>query len=112
MRNTQKSGQILRSKKRPRPTGRSGKGRRINSNTFRQILALAIETGEHVKSTVWQRVISVGLSATPEEGQLVPAPMPMTGIDRLPATPRCCEPGHIAFGGPPRIGRAGDNTCP
>src|SRR6266516_5426723 len=37
---------ILRSKKRPRPTGRSGRGRRTNSNTFCQILALAIETGE------------------------------------------------------------------
>ncbi len=49
--NTQKSGQILRSKKRPRPTGRSGRGRRTNSNIFRQILARVIETGERPKST-------------------------------------------------------------
>src|SRR5467141_3813051 len=43
MRNTRKSGQILRSKKRPRPTLRSGRGSRTNSNTSRQILARVIE---------------------------------------------------------------------
>ncbi len=32
--NTRKSGQILRSKKRPRATGRSGRGSRTNSNIF------------------------------------------------------------------------------
>src|SRR6266849_5657831 len=43
MRNTRKSGQILRSKKRPRPTLRSGRGSRTNSNTSRQIPARVIE---------------------------------------------------------------------
>src|SRR4249920_2778708 len=43
MRNTRKSGQILRSKKRPRPTLRSGKGSRTNSNTSHQIPARVIE---------------------------------------------------------------------
>src|SRR6202022_4472144 len=43
MRNTRKSGQILRSKKRPRPTRRSGRGSRTNSNTSRQIPARVIE---------------------------------------------------------------------
>src|ERR1700676_2222934 len=43
MRNTRKSGQILRSKKRPRPTRRSGRGSRTNSNTSHQIPARVIE---------------------------------------------------------------------
>src|SRR6267143_1893887 len=43
MRNTRKSGQILRSKKRPRPTPRSGRGSRTNSNTSHQIPARVIE---------------------------------------------------------------------
>src|SRR6266478_4470895 len=43
MRNTRKSGQILRSKKRPRPTLRSGRGSRTNSNTSHQIPARVIE---------------------------------------------------------------------
>src|SRR6267142_1603836 len=43
MRNTRKSGQILRSKKRPRPALRSGRGSRTNSNTSRQIPARVIE---------------------------------------------------------------------
>src|SRR6516225_8940189 len=43
MRNTRKSGQILWSKKRPRPTPRSGRGSRTNSNTSRQILVRVIE---------------------------------------------------------------------
>src|SRR6266516_4845046 len=43
MRNTRKSGQILRSKKRPRPTLRSGRGNRTNSNTSRQIPERVIE---------------------------------------------------------------------
>src|SRR5580704_7338882 len=43
MRNTRKSGQILRSKKRPRPTPRSGRGSWTNSNTCRQIPARGIE---------------------------------------------------------------------
>src|SRR6266851_648272 len=42
MRNTRKSGQILRSKKRPRPTLRSGRGSRTNSNTSHQIPARVI----------------------------------------------------------------------
>src|SRR5215472_3808880 len=37
MRNTRKFGQILKSKKRPRPTLRSGRGSQINSNTSHQI---------------------------------------------------------------------------
>src|SRR5436189_1625609 len=32
-------------KKRPRPTGRSGRGRRTNSNIFRQILVRVIDNG-------------------------------------------------------------------
>src|SRR5882724_3334073 len=43
MRNTRKSGQILRSKKRPRRTLRSGRGSRTNSNTSYQIQARVIE---------------------------------------------------------------------
>src|SRR6266540_3639484 len=43
MRNTRKSGQILRSKKRPQPTLRSGRGSRTNSNTSYQIQARVIE---------------------------------------------------------------------
>src|SRR6266511_653050 len=43
MRNTRKSGQILRSKKRPRPTLRTGRGNRTNSNTSHQIPAPVIE---------------------------------------------------------------------
>src|SRR6202047_5573165 len=43
MRTTQKPGQILWSKKRPRPTRRSGRGSRTNSNTSRQIPARVIE---------------------------------------------------------------------
>src|SRR5438093_10798508 len=43
MRNTRKSGQILRSKKRPHRTLRSGRGSRTNSNTSHQIPARVIE---------------------------------------------------------------------
>src|SRR5262245_54540387 len=43
MRNTRKSGQILRSKKRPRLTLRIGRGSRTNSNTSHQIPARVIE---------------------------------------------------------------------
>src|SRR6266851_10025294 len=43
MRNTRKSGRILRSKKRPRLTLRSGRGSRTNSNTCHQIPARVIE---------------------------------------------------------------------
>src|SRR4029077_17142326 len=43
MRNTRKSRQILRSKKRPRRTLRSGRGSRTNSNTSHQIPARVIE---------------------------------------------------------------------
>src|ERR1700680_819442 len=43
MRNTRKSGQILRSKKRPRPTLRSGRASRTNSNTSHQIPGRVIE---------------------------------------------------------------------
>src|SRR6516164_5364595 len=45
MLNTQGSGQILRSKKRPRGTLRSGRGSRTNSNTSRQIPARVIDAG-------------------------------------------------------------------
>src|SRR6266404_9605963 len=43
MRNTRKSGQILRSKKRPHPTVRSGRGSRTNSNSSYRIQARVIE---------------------------------------------------------------------
>src|SRR5258708_30835919 len=43
MRNARKSGQILRSKKRPRPALRSGRGSRTNFNTSHQIPARVIE---------------------------------------------------------------------
>src|ERR1700676_889093 len=43
MRNTRKSGQILRTKKRPRPTPRSGRGSRTNFHTSHQIPARVIE---------------------------------------------------------------------
>src|SRR4029450_8957479 len=48
MRNTQESGQILRSKKRPRRTLRSGSGSRTNSNTSRQIPARVIEPSDQL----------------------------------------------------------------
>jgi ferredoxin len=41
--NTQESGQILRSRKHPRPTPRSGRGSRTSSNTSHQIRARVIE---------------------------------------------------------------------
>jgi len=41
--NTQKSGQILRSEERPRPTGRSGRGSRTNFNIFHPSLDQGIE---------------------------------------------------------------------
>src|ERR1700730_17109375 len=43
MRNTRKSGQILRSKKSARPTLRSGRGRRAKSYTSHQLPARLIE---------------------------------------------------------------------
>src|ERR1700736_1528912 len=43
MRNTRKSGQILWSRKRPRPTPRSGRGSRTNFHTSHQIPARVIE---------------------------------------------------------------------
>src|SRR5262249_7604383 len=43
MRNTQESGQTLRSKKRPRRTLRSGRGSRTNFNISRQIPARVID---------------------------------------------------------------------
>src|SRR6266853_3437144 len=43
MRSTQRLGRISRSKKRPHPTLRSGRGSRTNSNTSRQIPARVIE---------------------------------------------------------------------
>src|SRR6476660_7569635 len=48
---TRKSGQILRSKKRPHPTLRSGRGSRTNSNTSYQIQARVIEPDG--TSAVW-----------------------------------------------------------
>src|SRR5262245_21172652 len=52
MRNMRRSGQILRSKKYPRPTGESGRGRQTNSNIFRQVLAWVTETGERLDALV------------------------------------------------------------
>src|SRR6478752_7962936 len=46
MRNMQKSGQILWSKKRPRPTLRSGRGSRTNFHTSHQIPARVIEANK------------------------------------------------------------------
>src|SRR5215831_18159239 len=43
MRNTQKFGQTSQSKKRPRPTPRSGRGSQINCNTSHQIPVWVIE---------------------------------------------------------------------
>src|SRR5690348_9852386 len=43
MRNTRKFGQILQSRRRPRPTLRSGRGSQINCNTSHQILVRAID---------------------------------------------------------------------
>src|SRR5215472_4857799 len=43
MQNTQKFGQTSRSKKRPRPTPRSGRGSQINCNTSHQIPVRVIE---------------------------------------------------------------------
>src|SRR5438132_8424109 len=64
MRNARKSGQILRSKKRPRPTLRSGRGSRTNSNTFHQIPARVIEADS--ARAVWVPV------PDPRLAQLIP----------------------------------------
>src|ERR1022692_2556667 len=55
MRNTQKSGQILRSKKRPRPTLRSGRAGWTNSNTSRQIPARVIEADMYYREHMRER---------------------------------------------------------
>src|SRR6202171_3901786 len=55
MRNTRKSGQILRKKKRPRPTLRSGRGSRTNSNTSHQIPARVIEGGQRPRRNIHLR---------------------------------------------------------
>src|ERR1700754_1550926 len=46
MLNSRKSGQILRSKKRPRPTLRSGRGSRTNFHTSHQVRGRVIEGGQ------------------------------------------------------------------
>src|SRR6202051_4651874 len=74
MRTTQKSGQILRSKKRPHPTRRSGRGSRTNSNTSHQIPARVIEADS--ARAVW--------GAGPESGPTDP-------------TGRSCGRDHSAF---------------
>src|SRR3954468_4554774 len=53
MRNTRKSGQILWSKKRPRPTPRRGRGSRTNSNTSHQIPARVIEADKVNVHAIW-----------------------------------------------------------
>src|SRR6266436_3041788 len=55
MRNTRKSGQILRSKKRPRPALRSGRGSRTNSNTSHQIPARVIKAGPRPRRNIHLR---------------------------------------------------------
>src|ERR1700730_10034557 len=66
MRNTRKSGQILRSKKRPHPTGKSGREGRINSNTSYQFQARVIEatvpTPPPVASENWISGARIGQS--------------------------------------------------
>src|ERR1700724_2062407 len=61
MRNSRKSGQILRSKKRSRPTLRSGRGSRTNSNTSHQIPARVIEAEQR------QRRIDAGPEIGPPD---------------------------------------------
>src|SRR6266481_7850819 len=67
MRNTRKSGQILRSKKRPRRTLRSGRGSRTNSNTSRQIPARVIEANS--PSTVVYGGADMPLTGPISEGE-------------------------------------------
>ena len=50
----------MRSKKRPRQTGKSGRGRRTNSNIFRQILVRVIDNG---------RVINIHSGPMPEPAE-------------------------------------------
>src|SRR5271170_6963556 len=61
MPNTRKFGQTSRSKKRPRPTPRSGRGSRTNSNTSHQIPARVIEADS-------ERAVSV---PDPRSAQLI-----------------------------------------
>src|SRR6516164_8351952 len=80
MRNTRKSGQILKSKKNPRPTGKSGRGSQANSNIFRQVLAWVTESGERLD-------VLVGLAARTRDsnsGKELPAgsARPCTGETR------------------------------
>src|SRR5262249_13774346 len=75
MRNTQESGQILRSKKRPRRTLRSGRGSRTNSNTSRQIPARVIDAA-------YDALAATGFRA---ETRAQPSIGPLTADLNLPA---------------------------
>src|SRR3989442_1346741 len=76
MRNTRKSGQILRSKKRPHPTLRSGRASRTNSNTSHQIQAPVIEASrdsEKGLGSQYHYLCTIGSRATAACGAGVPA---------------------------------------
>src|SRR5215831_20548427 len=83
MRNTQESGQILRSKKRRRRTLRSGRGSRTNSNSSRQILA---------------RVIDAAYDTLPAAGFCAEA----HAQPRIAPVQQTCTFGKGVFGCPPR----------
>src|SRR5439155_13538041 len=70
MLNTRKSGQILRSKKRPHPTLRSGRGSRTNSNTSYQIQARVIEADSPSAVVNWAHRACVGSAAATRKGGL------------------------------------------
>src|SRR5258708_3339721 len=73
MRNTRKSGQILRSKKRPRPTLRSGRGSRTNFHTSHQIPAPVIEANNlHVK-------LCAGWGLSPSDLEQTPPAVEISG---------------------------------
>src|SRR6187397_220179 len=84
MQNTRKSGQILRSENRPRPTLRSGRGSRTNSNTSHQIPARVIEADS--ARAVW--------APDPRLAQLI-QPGAAAAVITVPSMAWACRPATI-----------------
>src|SRR6188472_3336191 len=86
MQNTRKSGQILRSENRPRPTLRSGRGSRTNSNTSHQIPARVIEADS--ARAVW--------APDPRLAQLI-QPGAAAAVITVPSMAWACRPYHASY---------------
>src|ERR1700746_1703147 len=100
MRNTRKSGQILGSKKHPRPTLRSGRESRTNSNTSRQIPARVIEADSARAATFTFAVCQ------PWCGQRVTPFIPCAEIERP-----VCKARMMLFSSEPVRARGVDLRC-